>query len=137
MTDPALRPTRGDVPHFLLSNHDDLGPPRQPLVRFEVREAPTRIAALPGSGDLIVTLFGDKRPVTGPEGPRRGESWSVCGCPAVRLIRWTAQSCIARLMLPRTPSKVPSVWSILETLSWKNEEKWLRERTRVRCGCLT
>jgi hypothetical protein len=56
----------------LLANHDELGMPEQPLYRFEPRTAPTRMAYVSESDELIVTLFGDKRPVTGPEGPRVG-----------------------------------------------------------------
>jgi glucose/arabinose dehydrogenase len=70
--DPSLTPARGNAPQFVLANHDELGPPQAPLVRFEPREAPTRIVLVPGSNDLVVALFGDKRPVTGPEGPRAG-----------------------------------------------------------------
>jgi glucose/arabinose dehydrogenase len=72
VTDPTLSPTRGASPRFLLANHDELGPPQEPLVRFEARQAPTRMAVVPDRDELIVTLFGDKRPVTGPEGPPRG-----------------------------------------------------------------
>lgn len=72
VTHPELRSARGTVPRFLLTNHDELGGPEQPMYRFEPRTAPTRMAYVPESGALIVTLFGDKRPVTGPEGPRVG-----------------------------------------------------------------
>jgi glucose/arabinose dehydrogenase len=72
VTHPALRSARGAAPRFLLANHEELGPPEQPLHRFEARTAPTRMAYVAESDELIVTLFGDKRPVTGPEGPRAG-----------------------------------------------------------------
>jgi glucose/arabinose dehydrogenase len=72
VTHPDLLPARGTVPRFLLTNHDELGVPEQPLYRFEPRTAPTRMAYVSESDELIVTLFGDKRPVTGPEGPRVG-----------------------------------------------------------------
>jgi glucose/arabinose dehydrogenase len=72
VTHPALRPSRGADPRFLLANHNELGPLQEPLARFEPRHAPTRMAHVPGSSDLIVTLFGDKRPLTGPEGPPAG-----------------------------------------------------------------
>jgi hypothetical protein len=44
------------------------------LARFEPHQAPTRVARIPGGDDLIVALFGDKRPATGPEGPTIGRS---------------------------------------------------------------
>ena len=72
VTHPDLLPARGTVPRFLLTNHDELGVPEQPLYRFEPRTAPTRMAYVSESDELIVTLFGDRRPVTGPEGPRVG-----------------------------------------------------------------
>lgn len=72
VTHPSLRPSRGEDPRFLLANHDELGPPQEALIRFEPRNAPTRMAHAPDSADLIVTLFGDKRPLTGPEGPPVG-----------------------------------------------------------------
>ena len=74
ITDPAYVPSRGPAPRFLLANHAELGTPPRPLIRFEPHEAPTRVAPLPGGDELIVALFGDKRPVTGPEGPARGRT---------------------------------------------------------------
>lgn len=80
ITGPAFLPRRGPAPRFLLANHDELGTPPRPLVRFATHEAPTRAAAIPGDGDgLVVALFGDKRPVTGPEGPARGRSLARVG----------------------------------------------------------
>jgi glucose/arabinose dehydrogenase len=72
VTHPTLNPSRGASPRFLLANHDELGPPQDPFVRFAARQAPTRMALVPDRDELIVTLFGDKRPVTGPEGPPGG-----------------------------------------------------------------
>ncbi len=74
VTDPAFLPSRGLAPRFLLANHADLGNPPRPLVRFPQHFAPTRAARIPGGEDLVVSLFGDKRPVTGPEGPALGRS---------------------------------------------------------------
>jgi glucose/arabinose dehydrogenase len=72
--DPSLKPTRGRAPRFLIANHDDLGPPQSPMIRFEARQAPTRLAFWPDRDEGIVALFGDKRPVTGPMGPPAGRS---------------------------------------------------------------
>jgi glucose/arabinose dehydrogenase len=74
ITDPAYVPRRGPAPRFLLANHAELGTPPRPLIRFAPHQAPTRCAPIPGGDDLIVALFGDKRPVTGPEGPAQGRS---------------------------------------------------------------
>jgi hypothetical protein len=57
---------------FLLCNHLQLGPPAEPLVRFPVHSGPTKFVLMPGAGDLLVTLFGDKRPLTGVPGPKAG-----------------------------------------------------------------
>ncbi len=75
---PTRTPLRQDQPQpppqpasFLLSNHEALGPPVEPLFRFPRHAAPTH--ALPVSNDeLLVCLFGDKLPLTGPPGPRAG-----------------------------------------------------------------
>lgn len=74
VTNEAFIPQRGAPPRFLLANHDELGMPPQPLVTFPAHAAPTRFALDPNSGDLFVALFGDKRPFTGPDGPRAGRS---------------------------------------------------------------
>jgi glucose/arabinose dehydrogenase len=73
-----LLPQRGERPHLLLQNHDELGPVAQPLFSFSPHCAPTKFTLVPGSDDLIITLFGDKLPMTGPAGER-------CGREVVRL----------------------------------------------------
>lgn len=72
VTHQDLMPSNGISPRFLLSNHQELGPVQEPLIRFRPREAPTRIASIPNTDEWIVTLFGDKRPVTAPAGPKEG-----------------------------------------------------------------
>lgn len=88
---PAFRPTRpesnrrlaaqearGDsVLRPLLTNHDELPPPEPALLEFPVNAAATKMARLPDDfgrlgGHLLVCLFGDERPMTGPL-PARGE----------------------------------------------------------------
>lgn len=84
VTDPRFRPERGPRPEPLLANHGELPPPERPLLEFAVNAAATKMDALP-SGQILVALFGDERPMTGPQGPRIGRSlaridpadWSV------------------------------------------------------------
>lgn len=64
---PGAKPTE-----FLLCNHHQLGPPVEPLFRFPAYSGPTKFVAMPDRGDLLVTLFGDKRPLTGAPGPKSG-----------------------------------------------------------------
>lgn len=73
VTDPRFRPERGPRPEPLLANHGALPPPERPLLELGVNAAATRMAALP-SGQILVALFGDERPMTGPPGPRIGRS---------------------------------------------------------------
>jgi len=87
---PSYRPARGRAPEFVLANHDQLGPPPRPLVRFEPHAAAVKFAVVPPGtpgceGHLLVALFGDERPMTAPAGPRAGRAvvrvdpgdWSV------------------------------------------------------------
>jgi glucose/arabinose dehydrogenase len=75
---PAFRPARGGPPTFLLANHDELGPPAQPLVRFPPHTAAVKFDVAPAGfgwpwpGQVILAAFGDERPMTAPEGPRAG-----------------------------------------------------------------
>jgi glucose/arabinose dehydrogenase len=87
-TDPCFRNAAGVGPEFLLANHSELPPPEQPLLRFEVNSCAVKFALVPGhvpryAGDLVVALFGDERPLTGPAGPRVGR----------RLVRVTLPDC--------------------------------------------
>lgn len=79
VTDDGFVPTRGEPPSFVLANHGELPRPEPPLLRFPVNAAAVKFdIAPPGSGDLagqlVVALFGDERPMTGPAGPRVGRS---------------------------------------------------------------
>ena len=79
MTDPAFKPHIAPQPQFLLANHAALPPPQQPLVRFAVNAAATKLALLPPNaprwpGQLLVALFGDEKPMTAPGGARVGRS---------------------------------------------------------------
>jgi glucose/arabinose dehydrogenase len=73
VTDERFRPVRGPKPDFVLANHGELPPPEKPLLEFAVNAAATKMDVLP-SGQVLVALFGDERPMTGPPGPRVGRS---------------------------------------------------------------
>lgn len=73
VTDPRFRPERGPRPEPVLANHAELPPPERPLLEFAVNAAATKMDVLP-SGQILVALFGDERPMTGPPGPRIGRS---------------------------------------------------------------
>ncbi len=54
-------------------------PPERPLLEFAVNAAAVKMAVLPAKasrwpGQILVALFGDERPMTGPAGPRIGRS---------------------------------------------------------------
>jgi glucose/arabinose dehydrogenase len=77
VTDPAFKPHAAPQPQFLLANHAALPPPQQPVLRFAVNAAATKLAPLPKNaprwpGQLVVALFGDEKPMTAPAGPRVG-----------------------------------------------------------------
>jgi glucose/arabinose dehydrogenase len=77
VTDPAFKPHAAPQPQFLLANHAELPPPQQPVLRFAVNAAATKLALLPKTaprwpGQLIVALFGDEKPMTAPAGPKVG-----------------------------------------------------------------
>ncbi|MBO9553565.1 PQQ-dependent sugar dehydrogenase [Cellulomonas sp.] len=79
VTDPSLTPVRGEKPTFVLADHTALPPPERGLVRFPPHTAATKLAVGPvgdprWQGTVLVTLFGDERPMTAPEGPRVGRS---------------------------------------------------------------
>jgi len=73
VTDPRFRPVRGPQPEPVLANHAELPPPERPLLEFAVNAAATKMDVLP-SGRILVALFGDERPMTGPPGPKVGRS---------------------------------------------------------------
>jgi len=79
VTDPEFLPTRGPAPAPLLANHAELPPPERPLLEFAVNAAATKLALVPAGaprwpGQILVALFGDERPMTGPAGPRVGRA---------------------------------------------------------------
>jgi glucose/arabinose dehydrogenase len=78
-TNPRYKPERGEVPTFLLANHDALPAPEAPLLRFPPHTAAVKFAVLseptsPWVGQLFVALFGDEVPMTAPSGPKVGRS---------------------------------------------------------------
>ena len=90
VSDPRFHSAGGPQPTFLLANHAELPPPETPLLEFDVNACAVKFAVVPPqsaryAGDLIVALFGDERPLTGPAGARVGRSlvrvsvadWSV------------------------------------------------------------
>ncbi len=83
VTDPRFEPTRGPAPEPLLANHAELPPPETPLLEFAVNAAATKLAVIPEAGSayacrfrgqVLVALFGDERPMTGPAGPKVGRT---------------------------------------------------------------
>jgi glucose/arabinose dehydrogenase len=77
VTDAVFRAANAPPLQFLLANHAELPAPERPTLEFEVNACPTKFAFVPResaayAGDLIVALFGDERPLTGPAGPRVG-----------------------------------------------------------------
>ena len=77
VTDPAFKPHAAPQPQFLLADHAALPPPQQPVLRFALNAAATKLALLPKSaarwpGQLLVALFGDEKPMTAPAGARVG-----------------------------------------------------------------
>ena len=68
-------PKRGAPPKPLIAYHDALPPVRKPLIAFETHAAPVKFAIKTHDSDkgwLYVALFGDKIPMTGPDGPKAG-----------------------------------------------------------------
>lgn len=79
VTDPRFLPTRGPAPEPLLAHHDQLPPPERPVLEFAVNAAAVKMDVLPAGasrwpGQVLVALFGDERPMTGPPGPKVGRS---------------------------------------------------------------
>ena len=71
---PRFRSLRDQAPplKFLIANHAELGEPAVPEFQFPSHTGPTHFVVEPESGNLLITLFGDKRPLTGMPGPRAG-----------------------------------------------------------------
>jgi glucose/arabinose dehydrogenase len=79
VNDPRFRPSRGPAPEPVLLNHAELPPPARPLLEFPVNTSATKLALIPAdaprhAGQLLVCLFGDERPLTGPAGHRAGRA---------------------------------------------------------------
>jgi len=79
ITDPGFQPVRGELPGFLLANHDELPAPEKPLVTFPPHTAAVKFDVAPENsgrwaGHLFVALFGDEVPMTAPAGPKVGRS---------------------------------------------------------------
>jgi glucose/arabinose dehydrogenase len=78
VTDERFLPARGEPPTMLLTAHEELPPPEQPLLVFPPHAAAVKFDVVPDTGrhagDLYVALFGDEVPMTAPTGPRVGRS---------------------------------------------------------------
>jgi glucose/arabinose dehydrogenase len=76
-TSPEFKPHDAAGASFLLKNHASLPKPEHPVFEFEINSAAVKFAVVPVDdkifgGQIIVALFGDERPLTGPAGPRVG-----------------------------------------------------------------
>lgn len=71
VTDPRFRPQRGPALQAVILNPDALPPLAEPLLELPVNCAATKMAWI-GDDQLLVCLFGDERPLTGPPGPKVG-----------------------------------------------------------------
>jgi glucose/arabinose dehydrogenase len=79
ITDARFRPETGLAPAFVLANHDALPPPARPLLTFPPHACAVKFDAIPEgcgawSGQLLIALFGDERPMTAPPGARVGRA---------------------------------------------------------------
>ena len=81
--DKRFAPTRGKMPNFLLSNHDELpSPAEKPLLAFPANSAATKFDVAGGEGmdewseHIFVALFGDEKPMTASMGPKVGRAIS-------------------------------------------------------------
>ncbi len=74
VTDEDYQPLRGHTPVPLLDNAQTLGELAQPLFSFVQHAAPTKFCLEPDSDCLVIAMFGDKLPMTGPPGPRAGRN---------------------------------------------------------------
>jgi glucose/arabinose dehydrogenase len=79
VSDPRFRPSRGAAPQPVLLNHAELPPLAKPLFEFPVNSSATKLDLIPADaprygGQLLVCLFGDERPLTGPPGRKAGRA---------------------------------------------------------------
>lgn len=77
--DPRFHSTTAPPAQPMIRNHGELPPLARPLFEFPVNTAATKLARIPDdaprfAGQLLVCLFGDERPLTGPAGPKVGRS---------------------------------------------------------------
>jgi len=74
ITDARFAGPDGTRQQFVIANHDQLPPVAKPLAEFEVNSCAVKFVELgaPFAGDLLVALFGDERPLTGPGEGRAG-----------------------------------------------------------------
>jgi glucose/arabinose dehydrogenase len=85
---------------FVLESHEELPPPEKPLFEFEINCAAVKFDIIPErsplyKGQLLVALFGDEKPMTGPTGPRVGrtllrldpDGWRSHSVPVEGLLR--------------------------------------------------
>ena len=63
----------GSAQAHALMNYETLPAPQSPLLEFDINCSAVKFAVFPSghvhAGDLLVALFGDERPMTGPVGP--------------------------------------------------------------------
>jgi len=76
-TSPEFQAPGSHPAVFVLKNHASLPTPEQPLLEFEINSSAVKFDIIPRDhptlgGQMVVALFGDERPVTGPAGPRVG-----------------------------------------------------------------
>ncbi len=79
VSDPRFRTSRGFQAEPVILNHAELPPVARPILEFPVNTAATKLALIPAgapryAGQLLVCLFGDERPLTGPPGRKVGRS---------------------------------------------------------------
>ncbi|MFT4924963.1 MAG: glucose/arabinose dehydrogenase [Phenylobacterium sp.] len=72
VSDKSYSPFRGQPATALIANPQTLGELAQPLFSFVAHAAPTKFTCEPKSNQLVIAMFGDKLPMTGPPGPNAG-----------------------------------------------------------------
>jgi glucose/arabinose dehydrogenase len=77
--DPRLAPSTSAAARPVIVNPGELPPVAQPLFAFPVNTSATKLDRIPDdaprfAGQLVVCLFGDERPISGPPGPKVGRS---------------------------------------------------------------
>lgn len=89
ITDDRFIPTRGERPQFLIADHKELPPPEPALLEFPPHVAAVKFDNGPRGGDyegtLLIALFGDEAPLTGPAGPKVGRGVALIDTATWRL----------------------------------------------------